>query len=414
MRTLVVALFAVVASLFAAPPTASAAAPVTKRLAVVIIQNGDTAAEQTQLADTAFLRNVFLGSTNSLATWMSTVTRGQLTFTPAGAGVFSIPPSEELRDADKTGCHTNLATTTAESHLKSLGVTYDSLAIVFDIAACGWGGLGQVPGRLTWYPPRPSLAAIVHELGHNQGYPHESKQDCPSGNMASCHGKGECCSNNTPMGGGGSERGYSSVELLHSGWIDAGAKVLATKPGNFSLKPLYSTEGTRVVEYKVSSALSYVIETRAPAGGVDNAINNPGVRVYKVSNADYRNAVMVNPGSGYLPSGASITDEASKLKISVRSSSPSGATVAISTLGAPPSASPSPSPSPSPSESPTPAPEDLIPDQISDLLGSTPIPPADPGVSLGRVLLLALLPVVFLLGVTIYVLRRTRRRPKHR
>ncbi len=414
MRTLSVLLLAAFATLFAVPANA---APVTRRLAVVVIQNGDTPNEQNQLADTAFLRNSFLGGSNSLVTWMSAITGGQLTFVPAGDGLYTTEPSAELRDADKNGCHTNLATQTAENHLKSLGVTWDSLAIVFDIAACGWGGLGQVPGKLTWYPPRPSLAAIVHELGHNQGYPHQSKHDCASGNMSSCNANGH--SGNTPMGGGGSGRGYSSVELMHSGWISAGSKVSASSPGTFNLTPLYTGSGTRVVEYKASSSLSYVIETRAPNGAVDSAINNPGVRIYAVTNGSYRNAPMINPGAGYFPAGATLTDTANKLKITVRSSSASGATVQVASLTAPvsksPSASASASASPSPSVSPSAeVSSDPVPDKESDLLDATASPTIHRGPPLWLVLsATGVMMAMIIAGFSTYAYR-TRRRPRHR
>jgi len=260
--------------------TAQAAAPVTRRLAVVIIQNGDTDTERTQLADTTTLRNMFFGTSGSLSTWMPAVTHGLLSFTPAGDGVFVAQPSTALTAAAKAGCHSDLARTNAQDHLTSLGVAWDSLAVVFDIYGCGWGGLGQMPGRVAWYPPKPSLSAIVHEFGHNQGYPHQSKRDCTGGNLGSC--KANDYSGNTPMGSGGSGRGYSSVELLHSGWLEPGWHQQVSAPGTFTLKPLHapvSVTGVRVVEYKVSNSLSYVMETRAQGTAVDTSVTNPGVRI---------------------------------------------------------------------------------------------------------------------------------------
>jgi hypothetical protein len=423
MRLLLAVMLSMTTVLLIPVPASAKAAPVTKRLAVVVIQNGDTDDERTRLADTTYLRNIFFGSSGSLTTWMPAVTHGLLSFTPAGDGVYLAQPSAALAAADKAGCHSNLARTNAQDHLTSLGVAWDSLAVVFDIYGCTWGGLGQMPGRVTWYPPRPSLSVIVHEFGHNQGYPHQSKRDCTGGNLGSCNANDY--SGNTPMGSGGSGRGYSSVELLHSGWLEPGWLRQVSAPGTFSLKPLYapvSTTGVRVVEYRVSSSLSYVIETRAQGTAVDTSVNNPGVRVYAVTNRDYKDAYMINPGARYVPASTVLTDSANKLTITVRSSSASGATVAVAAITGPssirPSASRSPSPSPSvsPTESAIPPSADADPSPIdsegviTDIAADQPTRKGNPiyvVIGIGLVLALALAA-----GATVLI--RDRHRPRHR
>jgi hypothetical protein len=405
-------------------PAGAQAAPVTKRLAVVIIQNGDTDTERTQLADTVYLRNMFFSSSGSLATWMPAVTHGLLSFTPAGDGVYVAPPTAALTAADKTGCHSDLARTNAQDHLTSLGVVWDSLAIVYDIYGCGWGGLGQMPGRVTWYPPKPSLSAIVHEFGHNQGYPHQNKRDCAGGNLGSCKENGY--SGNTPMGSGGSGRGYSSVELIHSGWLEPGWLQQAGTPGTFTLKPLYapvSVSGVRVVEYKASSRLSYVIETRAQGTAVDTSVTSPGVRVYAVTNRDYKNAYMINPGSArYVPASTVLTDAANKITITVRSSSSSGASVAVAAIAAAPSTrastarSASPSPSVSPSESVLPPSPEAEPSPIDSdgvIADNAADKPRSPGSPVYAVIAVGLILALALAAATTFLLRE-RHRPRHR
>jgi hypothetical protein len=323
------------AAAFVVTPQRAGAAPVTKRLAVVTIQNGDTENERTQLADTTYLRNVFFGGSGSLTSWMPAVTHGQLNFVPAGEGVFVAQPNAALRDGDRGRCLSEAARSTAEGFLSARGIAWDSMAVVFDIGSCGWGGLGQLPGKITWYPPRPGLSAIVHEFGHNLGYPHQPKRDCTGGSVASCRLNG--VSGTSPMGGGGSGRGYSAVELMHSGWVEAGWLVRTSRPASFTLKPLHSpasTTGTRIVEFWASSSTSYVIEARAASSsGVDSSFaNSPALKVYSVSNRDYRNAWLVNPG------GTVIMDPAHKLTVTLRSAT----TVEIAATGAV-SAKPSPS-----------------------------------------------------------------------
>lgn len=318
-------LVVLLAAAFVLLPTPAGSTPVTKRLAVVTIQNGDTDNERAQLADTTYLRNVFFGGSGSLATWMPAVTHGQLSFVPAGDGVFVAQPNSALRDGDRSRCLADAARSTAEGFLSGRGIAWDAVVIVFDVGGCGWGGLGQLPGKISWYPPKPSLSAIVHELGHNLGYPHENKRDCTAGSIAACKSGGY--SNNSPMGGGGSGRGYSSVELMHSGWVESSWLVRTSKPGSFALKPLHapvSTTGTRVVEYQASSTTSYVVEARASSSsGVDSAFTSPVLKVYSVSNRDYRNAWLVNPG------GSVIMDAAHKVTITLRSP----ATVEIEAIG---------------------------------------------------------------------------------
>lgn len=381
MRPLI-ALLACAAALFTVWPAQAQAAPATKRLAVVVIQNGDTDGERAQLSNTDYFRNIFFGTSGSLASWMPAVSHGQLTYVPAGDGVFTTEPNDELRNGAKNECHSGPARKTAEDHLAAQGIAYDAVAVVFDIGPCPWAGLGQMPGRVTWYPPKPSLSAIVHEVGHNQGYPHQGKKDCAGGSMAACKSNGY--SGNTPMGSGGAGRGYSSVELLHSGWIRAAWRAQAGKPGVFTLKPLYapaSVGGARVVEYRAAADLTYVIELRAPVSGVDTAISNPGVRVYAVSGNDYKNAQMVNPGSGgsspMVPAGSKITDVANKVTITVRSSSASSATVAVEAIGASPSPSIAPSPTPSGEAEASPTPDVSgwpSPDSESDIVSVAEVP----------------------------------------
>jgi hypothetical protein len=334
-----------------APAGGAPAPPVTKRLAVVMIQNGDTPPEQTQLADEAFARDIFFGPTGSLASWMPAVTHGLLQYTEAGTGVYLVSPNDALANGDRNAtCLSEAARTTAEDYLSANAVTWDAVAILFDIGAgCKWGGLGQMPGKVTWYPPRPSLSAIVHEFGHNQGYPHEPKRDCPAGLIANC--KANDFSGNTPMGSGGAGRGYSSVELLHSKWLEPDWFTQTTKPGTYSLKPLYaplSVTGTRVLEVNTTGSTSYVIETRAAGTEVDTGITSPGIRVYSVTGHDYKSASMINPAGA-----TAITDAANQLVITIRSAT----TVSIGKLeaSAAPSGAPSPVPSPSVAVSPTPS-----------------------------------------------------------
>ncbi|MEV4415345.1 hypothetical protein [Catellatospora sp. NPDC049609] len=415
------------------------AAPTTKRLAVVMIQNGSTEEKQAQLADTAYARNLFLGTADSLASWTDAVTRGLLRFTAAGEGVYLAPPNAALAAGagDTTKCYSEQARVTAQDHLAGLGVAWDSLAVVFDTGACDWGGLGQVPGRVTWFPPRPSLAAVVHEVGHNHGYPHETRRDCPGNVVSSCKAAGY--SGNSPMGSGGAGRGYSSPELLHSGWLQAAWHRDVTAPGAWTLQPLYapaSLSGPRVLEIRASATLRYLVELRA-RGAVDTAVDKPGVRVYAVAvsggTPDYRNAYMINPTrSGdprHVPAGTVLTDAANKLVIRVRAATAASARVEVSATGAKPSPSPSASLSPSPSATPS-APPSASP---TGTVGATPTgtpaavaaPAATPEVSLlsttqqvsgvligGAAVALVAVGGFALLGVRNSGRRRPRRQPR--
>lgn len=385
------------------PMVQAPAPPVTKRLAVVMIQNGDTATEQTQLADEAFARNIFFGPSGSLASWMPAVTHGLLQYTEAGSGVYLIPPNDALSTGDRNAnCLSDAARTTAEDYLRANAIAWDSVAILFDIGAgCKWAGLGQMPGKVTWYPPRPSLSAIVHEFGHNHGYPHEPKRDCLSGIIANC--KQNDYSGNTPMGSGGSGRGYSSVELLHSKWIETSWFTQTSKPGTYTLKPLYSptsTSGTRVLEYNTAGSTSYVIEARAPGTDVDTSVT-PGIRVYSVTGHDYKNAWMVNPQGVTV-----ITDAANKVSISIRSAT----SVSIALLEAAPSASPS--ALPTPSAEPSPAPSHV--DDTEDVIFPEPPPTTTSALDTSPPWLAFGIAATSIVGIGVAFIFFGKRRGKHR
>lgn len=78
---------------------------------------------------------------------------------------------------------------------------WDDLAVIPNAKAkCGWGGLGEVPGKRSWYPlEHLGPSTLAHELGHTLGFGHQGRDICPPGVVTGCQ-KGDGHSKRTPMG----------------------------------------------------------------------------------------------------------------------------------------------------------------------------------------------------------------------
>ncbi|MFJ4012503.1 hypothetical protein [Streptomyces sp. NPDC090026] len=136
----------------------------------------------------------YFGAEDSLKSYYDHVSRGQIDFVPAVSekviGPFTLPMSGarcQARDIRKT--------TQALLEAKGFknGEDYDSLSMVTPRIACRWSGLATLGGNVSWIQsPSGSTnqGVLVHEFGHNQGYPHQRGILCKDGNLTNC-GKGK-------------------------------------------------------------------------------------------------------------------------------------------------------------------------------------------------------------------------------
>lgn len=226
---------------------------------------------------------------------------------------------------------------------------YDHIVHYFKrTTACGWSGVGQVPGRYTWINGS-SASTVAHELGHNFGLHHSSSLNCTLNGMRVTIG-GSCTLSEygdpfDVMGSG--YRHLNAYQKGRLGWFEPANMVTATADGTFTVVPIEqkATTGIQSLRVKIDSTKYYYVEFRQPFGLFDNFSATSAVV----------NGVLIHRGTDYpsmsrpelldqvtstttfqdaaLGVGKTFTDATANIKIGLTAISPTGATVTIDVPG---------------------------------------------------------------------------------
>lgn len=218
----------------------------------------------------AAIKKVYFGKTDSLTSYYNEVSRGATTFGPAPAGDDGVIGPIDI-PMPAAGCDTGMMYQLAEQALEQQGTgwkDYSHLSIVFpsDKAGCGFGGLGQVGGGVSWVPTNGDvdMTVLVQEFGHNFGYQHQMRYRCTGTDVSTCE-QTQTTSHKTPMGGGTISAGLSSPELIDTKWLSDKEAVRVTKSGTYTLNTLYGPGGqVRAIDIPDGSD-RIVVELRGPA-----------------------------------------------------------------------------------------------------------------------------------------------------
>ncbi|MER5439863.1 LAETG motif-containing sortase-dependent surface protein [Streptomyces sp. NPDC002790] len=297
-------------------------------------------------------RKEYFGGSQSIAGYYSKVSQGAFTYVPAAKdGV--VGPYE--LDLPQNPCDAGAVRTAAAKAAEADGYTadedYDSISILQPSAGsdCGWAGLGSVPGPNTWImvgeDSKISKGAAVHEFGHNQGYSHHERDECPGGDLDSCT-TAEGYSSKTPMGGGGPGVGFAAPELISKGWLPGGQAVTVKKSATFTLNSLYGgkTGGARALDIPLGND-RLVVEYRHEDptnkddedGNLDAALE--GVYAYLAPEGDYNKSRLLDPtpgeGKGKEDAVSTLTDKKNNVEIEVGRSGGGSATVSVGLDGVP-------------------------------------------------------------------------------
>jgi hypothetical protein len=180
----------------------------------------------------------------ALKTWWSSVSLGIETLT-----VNTLPVQDIAVD---TTCDYLELGRAALVIAQKFGVTswFTNISLVLpDENECWWGGLGMMPGEMTWMNSI-DVGVFAHELGHNMGLAHAN--GCIGSTTVSLIQK---CKHNEygdptdVMGHGGEEFGYNAAYLRQLGWI-SDTKIQTWTGGsvNVTLSALRNASGaTRAV-----------------------------------------------------------------------------------------------------------------------------------------------------------------------
>ncbi|KOX34485.1 MULTISPECIES: LAETG motif-containing sortase-dependent surface protein [unclassified Streptomyces] len=354
----------------AAAPAHAADAPVKNRVLVVVVDFKDARHSDAE-ALKQDARKEYFGGPQSIAGYYTKVSQGAFTYVPA-AKEQVVGPYE--LDLPQKPCDAGAVYEAAEKAVLADGYTekdYDSISILQPGTGseCAWLGLGSMPGPKTWLQVgednKTGKTALVHELGHNQGFNHHKRDECTDGDLARCT-TGEGYSNKSPMGGGGTGVGFAAPELIGRGWLSDGQAVTVAKSATFTLHPLYggAPGGVRALDIPLGGKDRMVVEYRhedttytdKEDGNLD--ANLEGVHAYLVPEGNYNKSRLIDPTPGETKGSedalASLTDAANKVKIDVKKSGNGSATVAVNLNGTP---APAEAGSPAKSTTVTPAPQ---------------------------------------------------------
>ncbi len=255
-----------IAALTQAPADGVAAAPVTSSVLVILLNFQPTppAVAPSQPFTQAAVDAVVFSGTGSIAAYWSEVSFGnQLmtgTVTPWLTASFQAP----------TTCDYYGIATEARRVAQLAGfnpANYQKVHYLFTrVSACGWAGLGEVPGSQTWSNQYNTLGVIGHELGHNFGLGHANSLPC----------NGVTIATNCPLArpeygdpwdimGNVSARSVNAWQKNSRGWVpDAKVATHTVGTASYTLSPLTSPGGT-LYAVQVPAAAAQNVLDRIPA-----------------------------------------------------------------------------------------------------------------------------------------------------
>lgn len=162
---------------------AAAATPVTKRLAVILV---NFASNPVQPYTPAYATGVFFTNTSSIAAFFNEDSYGKLALTGDVSGWFTI-------DYNTAVCDTAAIQTKADAAATAAGVVlsnYNHVTYVFPhLDACSFAGRAELPGTRSWIntisttSPKIHDWVVSHELGHNFGAHHANSYSCTTGGV---------------------------------------------------------------------------------------------------------------------------------------------------------------------------------------------------------------------------------------
>lgn len=287
-----------IAALTQAPADGVAAAPVTSSVLVILLNFQPTppAVAPSQPFTQAAVDAVVFSGAGSIAAYWSEVSFGnQLmtgTVTPWLTASFQAP----------TTCDYYGIATEAKRVAQLAGfnpANYQKVHYLFTrVSACGWAGLGEVPGSQTWSNQYNTLGVIGHELGHNFGLGHANSLPC----------NGVTIATNCPLArpeygdpwdimGNVSARSVNAWQKNSRGWVsDAKVATHTVGTASYTLSPLTSPGGT-LYAVQVPAALhrTYWIEFRQatgfdaglPASATNGAIIHLGGLMHQADRSEY-------------------------------------------------------------------------------------------------------------------------------
>jgi chitodextrinase len=260
-------------------------------------------------------------------------------------------------DSPTAGCPYRTWSAAARAAAQAAGADlagYDHVVYAFPyVSACGWGGLGELPGDESWVNGLLTLRVVGHELGHNLGVHHANSLRCLDGaGQGLTLAEGESCAQ-TEYGdpfsimGNSSSRHLSAWHKAHLGWIGGTGIHAVAATGNYTVWPLgYLTPGAQLLKIGRGDGSFIYVDFRRPyrswfetfpAGSA--AVTGVTVRLAPEIGSYVQSALVdAKPKTHSLEdapllAGEQLTDPVSGVTISVAAVTPWNATVRVTLPG---------------------------------------------------------------------------------
>ncbi len=329
----------------ASASTSTSSATGSKRVAIVLVNFSNDAS---QPYTPEYAGGVAFNNTNSVAAYYAASSYGQLTLAGDVFGWYTVPETNAT-------CATDTWASSAASVAAAAGVTlsaYDNIVYAFPtVSSCGWAGLAQMPGNLSWLNGigAMNLRVMAHELGHNFGTHHASTLSCTVGGVrVSLAASAADCSTSeygdpfTVMGQA-SQYEHTNYSRGNFGWLQSSDTLTVTTTGDYALQATETT-GTGVVRalrMARTSSSFFTLELRRPSGLFDAfattapAVTGVSVRITSGYSVPLQSQLVdASPATtsfldAPLAAGQTLVDPLSRISITTVSMSASGATVHV-------------------------------------------------------------------------------------
>lgn len=301
----------------------------------------------------ATVKNAVTDSATSLKAFYEEESKGDLTLGASVYGWYTI-------DATTTGCDWQDWQEKGWDAAVGAGVNLSSFTNVMFISpytsACGFAGVGYVPGSATYLNGTISVQVMAHEVGHNFGLAHANARTCTvSGTRVTIAADGSCSTQvyADPFSVMGNQflRHNHGSQLGELGWLSASQKVVGSPGHTYTISPYFASGTVKLVRIPRGDGTFFDLDLRTATGPFDTfaagspAVSGVTVRLGRGTASptwspqatellDATPATTDLKDAPLLP-GSSITDPVSTITIATESVGTGGATVRVTEAIAP-------------------------------------------------------------------------------